>query len=114
MTNERDPNGIAAGVPGAKLDAGKSPVMRGVLQYFPRALLAIGRVSEAGAKKYSWKGWEHVPDGIIRYGDALGRHILLEDIEGPYDSDTGLLHAAQQAWNACARLELILREQEKV
>lgn len=110
---EKDPNGLDLKTKGAKADDGKSPVMQGVFQYFPRALLEVGRVSERGAKKYSWKGWESVPNGIVRYGDALCRHILLEDIEGEFDSDTGLLHAAQEAWNALARLELILREQEK-
>lgn len=110
---EVDPNGKQPGEPGAKLDYGKVPVVRGVLQYFPRALLAVGQVSEAGARKYSWKGWESVPDGIVRYRDALGRHILYEDIEGPIDSDTGLLHAAQIAWNALAVLEMMLRERNK-
>ena len=110
--SERDPNDIPLKQPGAKADAGKSPVMQGVLQYFPRALLEVGRVSERGAQKYSWRGWEHVPNGPLRYGDALSRHIILEGIEGPYDKDTGLLHAAQSAWNALARLELILRESE--
>lgn len=109
---EKDPNGLDLKTPGAKADDGKSPVMQGVLQYFPRALLEVGRVSERGAKKYSWRGWESVPEGTLRYGNALVRHIILEDIEGDYDSDTGLLHAAQTAWNALARLELILREKE--
>ena len=111
--NERDPNGIPAKSPGSKLDAGKSPVMQGVLQYFPRALLEVAKVSQAGANKYTWKGWETVSNGPARYGDALARHILLEDIEGTYDRDTGLMHAAQAAWNALARLELILKEMEK-
>ena len=111
---ERDPNGIPAGTPGAKLDAGKSPVTQGCLQYFPRALLEVAKVSLKGAEKYSWRGWEHVPDGETRYNNALGRHILAEAIEGPRDTDTNELHAAQIAWNALARLELILREQEKL
>jgi len=37
---------------------------------------------------------------------------LQENIDGPFDVETGLLHAAQEAWNALARLELILREEE--
>ena len=110
---ETDPNGKQAKEPGSKLDAGKSPVMQGVLQYFPRALLEIGRVSEEGAKEYTWRGWETVSNGEIRYGNALSRHLLMEGIEGEYDSKTGLLHAAQEAWNALARLELILREKQK-
>src|SRR3990167_8758338 len=54
---ETDPNGIPAKQPGSKLDSGKSPVMQGVLQYFPRAILEIAKVSQAGAAKYTWKGW---------------------------------------------------------
>lgn len=97
--------------PGAKLDQGKVDVMRGAIQYFPRALKAVAEVSEVGAKKYSWKGWEKVPDGIVRYGAALGRHLMAEGYE-EVDADTGCLHAAQVAWNALARLELILKERE--
>lgn len=109
---ESDPNGIKPKEPGAKLDAGKYPVTRGALHYFPKALCAVSELSAIGAKKYSWKGWEKVPDGINRYSDALGRHELR--IEGDYtrrDNDTGVLEATAVAWNALARLELILREQ---
>lgn len=109
---ESDPHGKSAHTPGAKMDAGKAPVMQGVVQYFPRALKAVSFVSLVGAKKYAWKGWESVPDGINRYSDALGRHLLAETIEGPIDADTQQLHAAQVAWNALARLELMIREQE--
>lgn len=118
---ELDPNGLYAKQPGAKLDAGKSPVFRGAISYFPRALMAVAGVSAYGANKYSWKGWEQVPDGINRYSDALGRHIAKEGIEGLYDLEIRddpkypgtILHAAQVAWNALARLELILKDLEK-
>jgi hypothetical protein len=106
---QKDPNGKDPHQPGAKLDAGKSPVYQGLFDYFPRACLAVAEVSAAGAKKYAWKGWESVPDGINRYANALGRHIVNEAIEGDYDPE-GFLHAAQIAWNAMARLELILKE----
>lgn len=109
---EKDPSGLDSHTPGAKNDAGKAPVVQGVLQYFPRALMAVSQVSLVGAKKYAWKGWEKVPDGINRYSDALGRHLLAESIDGPIDEDTQLLHASQVAWNALARLELILRESD--
>ena len=61
------------------------------------------------------QGWEIVPDGIARYSDAMVRHLLAESIEGPLDSGPnglGVLHAGQVAWNAMARLELILREKK--
>lgn len=85
---------------------------RGLLDYFPRACEAVSLVSAGGARKYAWKGWETVPDGINRYSDALGRHQLKLAIEGEYDVD-GFLHRAQIAWNALAALELWLREQER-
>ncbi len=110
---ESDPNGANPNQPGAKLDAGKSPVRRGLLEYFPRACLAVADVSAAGANKYTWGGWQTVPGGVDRYGDAEARHICKAAIEGSVDKDFGLLHAAHEAWNAMARLELILREQEK-
>jgi hypothetical protein len=107
---EYDPFGISPKQPGAKLDAGKSPVLCGLLDYFPRACLEIAKVSEFGANKYMWKGWETVVDGIDRYGDAAARHLIYESIEGPYDKDSGLLHASHSAWNLLARLELMLKE----
>lgn len=109
--NQTDPYGKSPHEKGAKLDSGKEPVFRGLLDYFPRACKAVAQVSAAGAAKYAWKGWEEVPDGINRYADALARHIVNEAIEGQFDSE-GFRHAAQQAWNALARLELILREEE--
>jgi len=108
-TPETDPLGRSPNEPGAKLDAGKAPVFRGLLDYFPRACMAIAEVSEVGAKKYTWKGWETVPDGYARYSDALARHML----KGTYellDSDTNLTHAAHAAWNALARLELLMKD----
>lgn len=113
MSQEHDPDGKGSHEMGAKLDADKSPVRRGLLEYFPRACLAIAKVSVFGAKKYAWHGWKFVPDGINRYGDAQLRHICKAIIEGEIDVDSGQLHAAHEAWNALARLELILLEKER-
>lgn len=113
--SEIDPNGKKPHEPGAKLDTGKAPVMRGVLRYFPRALEHVAAVSAKGAAKYAWKGWETVPDGVDRYADARGRHELAIGRGEVYDDSpggTGELHLAQVAWNALAELELFLREQE--
>jgi hypothetical protein len=111
---EKDPYGHEAKEPGAKFDRDKCPIVAGCLQYFPRALLQIANVSLIGAKKYSWKGWEKVPNGIQRYTEALGRHLLAESLdEAGIDSDTNVLHACLVAWNSLARLELILRGKEK-
>lgn len=120
MQSETDPNGIAPKEPGAKLDAGKSPVFQGVLSYFAHAIKAVADLSAYGANKYSWKGWEKVPNGFARYSDALARHLLKESTEGLWDMEIirdpkfpgEVLHATQVAWNALARLELLLRDRE--
>jgi hypothetical protein len=110
--SESDPTGLSPHQPGAKLDSGKSPVFRGVVDYFPRALQAVALVSLFGATKYTWKGWESVPEGVERYSDAMVRHMIAEAMEGPVTPDSGLLHAAHTAWNALAVLELKLRERK--
>jgi hypothetical protein len=112
---ETDPNGLDSKTPGAKLDAGKPAVMQGVVQYFPRALRAIANLSTKGAAKYAWKGWQDVPDGINRYGNAAGRHMLDEATDGLFDDKpggTGELHQTAATWNMLARLEMMLNELE--
>jgi hypothetical protein len=109
-SEERDPYGIDPKSSGAKLDAGKPCLWRGAVDYFPGALRAVAAVSTFGATKYSWKGWSTVPEGFERYSDAMVRHLVAESAEGPWDNDSGILHAAHAAWNSLARLEFLLRE----
>ena len=108
--NEQDPSGIGQHQAGAKLDAGKNKA--GVLADFSRALLAVSEVGTFGADKYSRGGWQSVPNGVERYTDAAWRHLLKESQES-IDDDSGLDHAAHMAWNALARLELILRSESE-
>lgn len=96
-----------------KYDGGKAPVYRGAISYFPRAIEAVATVSAFGASKYAWKGWENVDDGFNRYSDAMGRHILAEGSGEDCADDSGLLHAAHIAWNALARLELLIKERNR-
>lgn len=109
---ERDPNGKGAHQPGAKLDAGKRRAGL-VLCGFARALQAVADVGTYGAEKYTADGWMQVPDGQARYTDAMFRHLLSEAAGEPRDADTGILHAAHAAWNALARLDLMIREGEE-
>lgn len=95
-----------------KYDAGKPPIFKGGLAYFPRAIAAISAVSSFGATKYAWAGWRYVPNGLDRYSDALVRHLAAEGEGQVLDPDSGLLHAAHAAWNALARLELILMKEQ--
>jgi hypothetical protein len=111
---------------GVKHDAGKAPVMRGVFMRFPRAMFEVARVSQTGTTKYavpiSDMEYVNVKDGFGRYTDALGRHLLEEAIGGHVSVETGgelppggaeLIHAAQAAWDALARLEILLIALEK-
>jgi hypothetical protein len=107
---ESDPKGLVAGQPGAKFDAGKvRPSL--ILNDMSRALLAVAEIGTYGAQKYSEGGWKHVNGGIARYTDAMDRHRLKEGVE-LRDPESELLHAAHLAWNALARLELIIRDIE--
>lgn len=91
----------------------KAPVFQGVLQKFPRALEAVARCSEFGAKKHGSaiesQEFMDVPDATNVYANALARHILAEGTDGLVNKEDGnMLHAAQAAWNALARLECLL------
>ena len=106
---ESDPHGKDPHTSGAKLDSGKvRPAL--VLGSFARALLQVSQVGTFGAAKYSDDGWVNVPDGIRRYDEAMMRHWLKEKAGEVADEDSNLLHAAHLAWNALARLDLMLRE----
>jgi hypothetical protein len=107
---ESDPHGLDAHTQGAKLDAGKNRLSL-VLFGFARALEEVGKVGTYGAKKYTDNGWCEVPDGVQRYSDAMLRHVLAEARGEVLDCDTGLRHAAHAAWNALARLDLMIREE---
>lgn len=109
--NESDPTGRTASKPGAKLDSGK--IYAGILDDFSLALVAVAEVGTFGAKKYTRGGWQSVPDGEVRYRDAMWRHLLKERHE-EFDSDSGLRHMAHRAWNALAELEILLRKQNEV
>ncbi len=95
--------------PGVKLDHGKSRAGM-VLGGFARALTAVSDVGTFGAKKYTPHGWRSVPHGVERYTDAMMRHQLAEAAGEQFDAESGLPHAAHAAWNALARLELLLSQ----
>ena len=97
---------------GLKYDDGKIKP-RLIMEGFPRALTAVIEVATFGANKYTEHGWVTVPEGINRYTDAMGRHLLAEAKGEVLDAESKLKHAAHSAWNALARLELILRKEEE-
>jgi len=107
---------------GAKLDQGKIDIT--LLQEFGRALHEVARVGDYGQHKYTRGGFLGVINGVKRYTRAMLDHWFKEYSEGTYDQDPwydtevglrwkGMIrHDAQVAWNALARLEIKLREEE--
>lgn len=101
-----------------KDDADKVPVFSLALAYFPRAIREVAKVSQFGMIKYNAKpedkGFLKVPDGRRRYTDGMLRHTLDEVTDGIINvKDGNLRHDAQAAWNALARLEMALIEEEE-
>lgn len=92
--------------PGVKLDAGK-PRLSLVIKGFGDALTEVAKVATFGAVKYTDDGWREVPDGIARYTDAKFRHATQSGV----DPESGLLHAAHEAWNALAVLQLMIEKE---
>lgn len=109
MSIEKDPHGMDPHAPGAKLDSGKiRPTL--IFRDMAGALHEVARVATFGAKKYSDGGWLYVPNAYDRYTDAMFRHYEKEASGEEFDKDSGVLHQAHLAWNALARLELMLRK----
>lgn len=105
---------LAAGAPGPtpgkKLDSGKAPVAQGFIAYFRKAMEAVAKVSEYGAKKYavaySDQNWRRVEDAKNRYADALARHFAAYVAGETHDPESGLPHLDHVSWNANALIEL--------
>lgn len=99
---ERDPHGKSSHEAGAKLDHGKQrPHL--VLKGFDKALRAVTEVGTFGAQKYTDNGWRTVPNGSVRYADALWRHLLASDER---DDQSGLPHLWHALWNLMAIISL--------
>lgn len=86
------------------------PVVSGVLDYFPDAIVAIAHVSFTGNEQHNAGQPLHWARGKSSdEADALLRHLLQR---GSNDSD-GLRHSAKMAWRALALLQKeIEKEQE--
>lgn len=105
MSEDRDPNGLDAHTPGAKLDSGKNRLGL-VLGGFAEALQGVGLVGTYGANKYTPDGWKYVENGRERYWDALWRHLFAYASGEIIDPESGLPHLSHAAWNALAVIEL--------
>lgn len=96
---------------GVKNDEDKLPYFTVLCKQFPNAINAVIKRSQQGHEKYleadsDWKNWERVDNGYIAYSNALMRHIFNNG------EDDSIEHDIAVAWNALARLEIRLREEE--
>lgn len=83
----------------------RTPIWSGVLQYFPRAMAAVARVSYKGNEKHNKGEPLHWARGkSMDQEDAILRHMI-----NPYERDEdGELHIVHVAWRALAAAELAL------
>ena len=109
--NELETNPLEESKAGLKHDDGKIRP-RLIFEGFSRALSEVAKVGTFGANKYTENGWETVENGVARYTDAKYRHQLAESMGEELDPESKLKHAAHEAWNTLARLELMLREED--
>lgn len=87
----------------------ETPLYSGLLQYFPRALAAVARVSHKGNEKHNPGQPLHWSRGkSADHEDCVVRHMVT-----PYNVDTdGELHIAHAAWRALAACEIALEKLE--
>lgn len=94
-------------MPSKKHDQGKPPVYS-LLEYFPDALIEVAKVNAFGATNHGWHTWHTIDNPLPRYASAQLRHEFAQCMGQPVDEESGLLHQAHVAWNALARLQLML------
>jgi hypothetical protein len=89
------------------------PVYEGFIKYFPRAILAIARLSKVAND-------QHNPGEPLHWAkekstdelDALMRHMI-DDVLGEKEDTDGILHFTKLAWRGMANLERELEKNEK-
>jgi hypothetical protein len=79
------------------------PLVTGLLDYFPDALVEVARVSQAGNDKHNPGQPLHWQRGVSGdHADSCVRHLV---DRGGIDPDTGCRHSAEAAWRALANLQ---------
>lgn len=87
-----------------------SPIATGVLDYFPRALAEVARVSKAGNDQHNPGQplhWDKTKS--LDHADCILRHLIER---GTIDTD-GMRHSGKVAWRALALLETELENDSR-
>lgn len=86
------------------------PVITGVLDYFPDAIVAVAELSRKGNDQHNPGQplhWDRTKS--LDHADTLGRHLI---DRGTLDSD-GVRHSAKVAWRALALLQTEIENETK-
>jgi hypothetical protein len=106
---EREHAGLKAVLPINADERKAVPLCSGVLDYFPKALAEVARVSEAGNRQHNPGQPLHWARGkSTDFSDTIIRHMVER---GTRDVD-GMRHTAKAAWRILAMLEVEIEEQE--
>jgi hypothetical protein len=86
------------------------PIVRGCFDYFPAALAAVARLSQAGNDKHN-PGQElhHARGKSSDHADCIVRHLM---DRGTVDPEDGIRHSVKVAWRALALLQEELEREE--
>jgi hypothetical protein len=85
-----------------------TPIVAGVLDYFPAAIAEVARVSKAGNDQHNPGQPLHWARGkSTDHADCIARHLV---DRGTFDSD-GQRHTAKVAWRALALLQEELEDE---
>jgi hypothetical protein len=88
-----------------------TPITTGVLDYFPRALAYVARISKQGNDKHNPGEPLHwAREKSTDHPDCCARHLIER---GTFDPDGGALHDGKLAWRALANLETELEKRER-
>lgn len=92
------------------IDNSKLKIWEGAINYFPKALAEVARVSQNGAVKHgvtmTTPSWPDEP--VAHHTNALTRHLFALTNGEINEEDDGAYHRAQIAWRALASLEIVL------
>ena len=81
----------------------RTPLCRGVLDYFPDALAAVSRLSQFGNDKHNPGQPLHWSRGKSSdHADCIVRHLI---DRGKIDPESGMSHTVEVAWRALALLQ---------
>lgn len=78
------------------------PIVRGCLDYFPAALLAVAELSRIGNEQHNpGEPMHHARGKSMDHADCIVRHLI---DRGTMDTD-GISHTVKVAWRALALLQ---------